>query len=175
MRNWIKINLVMVSAVLIGCASMSIRTDYDHSLDFAGYKTFGWLPRSGPKAPGGNLLTPFMEERIKSRIETELADKGYGLDTESQPDFLIAVHAGAKDQINVTDYGYHYGPRGRWGPRYVEVYTYKEGTLILDFVDPRLKQLIWRGWAVGALAGPEQVEQQITDSVGKILAEFPPQ
>jgi hypothetical protein len=174
-RDWIKASLAIVLMVLAGCASMTIRTDYDQDVDFAKYKTFDWLPKSGPLAPGRQLLNPFMEERVKSAIETQLASKGYVRETEGKPNFRIAIHAGARDQLNVTDYGYHYGPRGRWGSRYVEVYTYKEGTLILDFVDPRLQQLIWRGWAVGALAGPEQVEEQITDSVRRILDKFPPQ
>ena len=82
---------------------------------------------------------------------------------------MIAIHAGARDKVNVTDYGYVYGPRGRWGHRYLEVHKYKEGTLILDFVDPQLRQLIWRGWAVGALEAPDQVEEQITETVDAIL------
>jgi hypothetical protein len=175
MRIWIIIILLVILLGMVGCSSMAIRTDYDQDIDFAKYKTFDWLPKRGPKAPGRQFLNPFMAERIKGAVEDELAAKGYVQDTEARPHFAIAIHAGAKDRVNVTDYGYHYGPRGRWRHRHVEVHRYKEGTLILDFVDPELKQLIWRGWAVGALESPDQVEEQITETVQKILEQFPPQ
>jgi hypothetical protein len=175
MNRWTKIGWLAVLILLAGCTSMSITTDYDHDVDFAGYKTFAWISKPRPAAPGRGFINPLMEERIKKAVENDLSAKGYSKDIDGQPHFLIAIHAGAKDRLNVTDYGYHYGPRGRWGHRHVEVNRYKEGTLILDFVDPRQKQLIWRGYAVGALANPEQVEEQIIRSVGKMLESFPPE
>jgi hypothetical protein len=176
MRELCKIILAaVIVTVIAGCSSMSIRTDYDHDVDFAGYRTFDFLPKSRPMAQSGPLLNPFMEKRIEEAIETELTAKGYSKDSGGRPNFLIAIHAGARNRVNVTDFGYHYGPRGRWGRRHLEVNTYKEGTLILDFVDPKLEQLIWRGWAVGALANPDKVEEQIVETVKKILEEFPPE
>lgn len=176
MRRLSKITLmVMIVIVITGCASMKIRTDYDHDVDFAKYRTFDFLPKSRPKAPARPILSTFMESRIKEAIETELTAKGYVRKPGEKPHFLIAIHAGARNRVNVTDFGYHYGPRGRWGRRHLEVHTYKEGTLILDFVDPQLEQLIWRGWAVGALENPDQVEEQIIETVRKILEEFPPE
>ncbi len=175
MRTSSVLVLVGILVGIVGCSSMTIRTDYDQDTNFARYRTFDWLPKPGPRAPGRQILNPFMVERIKTAIENELIAKGYVKNTEGKPNFMIAIHAGAKDKVNVTDYGYVYGPRGRWGHRHLEVHKYKEGTLILDFVDPQLKQLIWRGWAVGALESPDQVEEQITETVKKILEEFPPE
>ena len=59
---------------------------------------------------------------------------------------------------------------------------YEEGTLLIDFVDARTKQLIWRGWAVGVIenvgiiaSDPEKAEKKISSAVRKILEHFPPQ
>ena len=170
-----KIGSLTVLILIAGCASMSVTTDYDHNVDFGGYKTFAWMSHPRPQAPGRGFIDPLMEGRIKDAVENDLTARGYVKDLDGKPQFLIAIHAGAKNRLNVTDYGYHYGPRGRWGHRHIEVNRYKEGTLILDFVDPREKQLIWRGCAVGALASREKVEEQIIQSVGKMLESFPPE
>ncbi|NIR68637.1 DUF4136 domain-containing protein, partial [candidate division KSB1 bacterium] len=66
-----------------------------------------------------------------------------------------------KVDVSRVDYGYWRGrPRGR-----VYRHRYKEGTLILDIVDPQLKQLVWRGWAVGVVGNVEESEKRINESV----------
>ena len=54
---------------------------------------------------------------------------------------------------------------------------YEEGTLLLDFVSPRDRQLIWRGSAQSRLRDiktPEKREARVREVVGKILERFPP-
>ena len=35
------------------------------------------------------------------------------------------------------------------GPTYAEKELYKEGTLIIDLIDPRTRKIVWRGFGVG--------------------------
>jgi hypothetical protein len=59
----------------------------------------------------------------------------------------------------------------------VSAFQYEEGSLILDFVDPQTKQLIWRGSAkaeVDDVKTPEKREALIDEAVQKILKNFPP-
>ena len=51
------------------------------------------------------------------------------------------------------------------------------GTLVVDVWDARTGQLIWRGWAEGALLSapePEDLPEFIDEAIGKIMETFPP-
>ncbi|MGD8867211.1 MAG: DUF4136 domain-containing protein [Gemmatimonadales bacterium] len=51
------------------------------------------------------------------------------------------------------------------------------GTLVVDVVDARTRELIWRGWAEGAfydMPRPEQLDEYIGRVVGKTMKGFPP-
>jgi len=78
-------------------------------------------------------------------------------------------------EVNVERYGYRYGPRGRWYGNNVQVHHYREGTLIIDFVDPDDKVLVWRGTAVGSMQYFTGGEDEVQSSVAKMLEKFPPE
>jgi hypothetical protein len=166
---------VLMLIGICGCASISVTTDYDQEIDFAQYKTFDWIKQKPKVPPRRRIDATLLDKRIKDAVEAELAFKGYERARQSKPDFLIAYHIGAENKVDVSTYGYRYGPRGRWVGRHVEVSHYKEGTLILDFVDPAMEQLVWRGTAVGAVYTPGDLERKLLEAVGKLLEEFPPQ
>ena len=55
--------------------------------------------------------------------------------------------------------------------------TYEEGTLVLDFVAPNGKDLLWRGVAQRTLdrnPTPEKTDKSIDGAVEQILKDFPP-
>ena len=59
----------------------------------------------------------------------------------------------------------------------IDVYQYEEGNLILDFIDPKSKELIWRGSAkavVGNEKTPEERQKKIEETIQKILEKYPP-
>jgi hypothetical protein len=164
---------ILIAFLLTGCASMSVKVDYDSEADFSAYKTFGWMkmkerPKYSQKYPNKAL----MEERIKRAVVREMEAKGYSFTDKKKPDIVIAYHIGMQDRVSVEHYGYSYWRRG---PRRTEVHRYKEGTLILDFVDPKGQQLVWRGWATGVISGPERMEEHIDNAVKSIIAKYPPQ
>ncbi len=175
--------LLMVPA--LGCASsIDVKHDYDKSQDFAALKTYDWFPE--PAIIPGDARTAMersglLAKRIKDAVDNELRAKGLKKDS-GNPNFLIAKHIGFDQKINVIDYGYSYGGYGRyyggaWGGRNIDVYQYTEGTLILDFIDPRTKQLIWRGAATGTVDPDrprEEREKRLNKAIDKILAKFPP-
>ena len=83
-----------------------------------------------------------------------------------------------KDKVNVTNWGYGYSPEGRyWGRGGFSVYQYEEGTLVLDLIDAKSRDLIWRGAAkadVEVATTPEKRDKLIQAAVHKILENFPP-
>lgn len=146
--------------------------DYDRSIDFINLKTYNWLP-----VPENAEINALDENRIKNSVNIELQGKDLRMSADN-PDFLIAEHLAKKDRVNVTNWGYSYGPHARyWGANEVTVYQYEEGTLILDFVDAETKNLIWRGSAkadLGNAKTPEKRDVLIREAVKEILHNFPP-
>jgi hypothetical protein len=138
------------------------------------------MPRE--TATGGGVQQAQMnnslfDQRLKNAVNNNLEEKGYSINT-TDPDFVLVYHTGVQDKVNVTNWGYTYGPYwGPWGES-VDVTQYTEGTLILDFIDFETKNIIWRGTAHKALSGntdPERAEANLQKAVDQLLAKFPPQ
>jgi hypothetical protein len=156
---------------LVGCYSSHVASDYDREVDFASLKTFGWMSRTEEStSPVSNTL---LEKRIRNAVGQMLTSEGYQQETIGNPDFLIAYHTGVAEKIDITSYGYGYWPR-YYGPGSFDLLQYKEGTVVLDIVEPEANQLVWRGWYVGAIDDREISEEKIYAAVKHILEEFPP-
>ena len=70
--------------------------------------------------------------------------------------------------------GYPY--RGYGYPISASASGYAPGTLAIDVTDRRSDELVWRGWAEGALfepVPPEQLADFIDEVVEKIMRNFP--
>ncbi len=209
---------------MAGCATMSVKTDYDRNKQFPSIRTFAWAEQ--PEKPVRNPMVQnsLMDKRVRRAVQQELEALGYEKDLE-KPALLVVYHTGLEDKIDVSPRGYGhggyydrgygghgYGYGGYYGRRYGRGYggraygygyhgrgygghgydyggyygrgyggggsylrTYKEGTLILDFVDPETMQLIWRGWATFAFDDPDKAARYVNKAVKKILKKFPPQ
>ena len=182
LRQWaVSLSLAAIGLLLGACATtsgMDVTFDYDTAADFAGLKTFNWMPATG-NAAADELLV----KRIKNSLDTQLQAKGR-TPSNADPDFLIGMQLSGKT-INggSTAVGVSVGiPVGRAGRVSVgggkAVPNQKtEGTLVFDFVDPKTKSLLWRATASGAVnpkATPEEQQQRINAVVAEMLAYFPP-
>jgi hypothetical protein len=161
----------------VSCSSTyDVKHDYDKKVNFSDLKTFDWM--QVPEKAGISTLTV---QRVINAVNAELKAKGF-MRSPDNPDFLIAQHIGKRDQVQVSDWGDGYGGHrgyrgGYWGPSGATTYQYEEGSLILDFVDPKTKDLIWRGSAkaeVQNIDTPEKREKTINAAVKDILRTFPP-
>jgi len=160
-----------------GCAgSLEVDYDYDPGADFSRLRTFGWLPRN-PESGAQQLRV----KRIQSAVNSQLQAKG--LKPADNPDFLIGMQvSGRTTESGSVGVGASVGiPVGRGtvsvgGGRRKPIEK-TEGTLILDFVSPADKSLLWHGSATGTVhpdATPEEQEQRINQAVGEMLQNFPP-
>jgi hypothetical protein len=172
---------VLVAAVL-GCAGsqVSVQTEFDPKADLASYRTWAWIasPPGPEQAPAAR--NPLVRGWIVQAIERELSAKGLQkVDLGASPSFLVAIHGYARTRIEVQQYGYTYGygPYGFY-PAPVGVMTdvreYREGTLLIDFVDAGTKSLIWRGTATATLASDAPSQREIDVAVKDVLATYPP-
>lgn len=169
--------------ILAACASSpAIRSDYDHQADFSRYRTFGYMsPLGTDKAGYGTLLT----ERLKDATRAQMEMRGYVYDA-ANPDLLVNFNGKLQQKTQVTEappppmgpyYGYRAGFYGGW-PGYGwgdTVYQYTEGTLNIDLVDARRKQMVWEGVAVGEVQNPDTATspQNIDKAVAGIFAKYP--
>ena len=169
MKKLFFVVLLLTAVVLMSCSPISVRTDYDREVSFEKYKTFKWMP--APKNPkrGSVPVNSLLDKRIRQSVESELAAKGYQVITTGPADALVAYHVGVQTRIDVDYYGYRY-----WH-RYAYVRKYKEGTIVIDIVDPELKQLVWRGAAQGVVGHPEGNPEKVKEAVAKVFEKYPPQ
>ena len=74
-------------------------------------------------------------------------------------------------------YGYRYPFYYYPGPIYLGSNTqrieYKEGTLVIDFVQRSSGKLVWRGWSVGRLSDPIKYMDQLPRIIGRMFIHYP--
>ncbi len=175
--------LLGLSAILAGCSSLNVNTDFDPTAisRVGSFQSYAWLPHpAGGDTRANNSL---VEGRLMRAVDAALQAKGYRL-VQSNPDFLVGWHAGLEDRVDVQRINSYYGYRwSRWGrgggvwtsDTYVTEYT--QGTLILDIVDADANELVWRGAGEGKVnldSTPQERERRIQEAVDKILEDFPP-
>ncbi|WP_405608495.1 DUF4136 domain-containing protein [Polaribacter sp. Asnod1-A03] len=163
--------------LLVSCGSINVSTDYDTSVDFNKYKTFGFYKPEIDKAK----ISDLDKKRILRAVETEL--KAKGLTLSNNPDLLVSIFTKARNQVNVNQnnfgYGFGWGWNPYWGGRMnnnVNVTQHTEGTLFIDFIDKEKKELIWQGVGTGALRNEsrKKKEERVNLFVKEIVSKFPP-
>lgn len=177
-------SLITAATVLLltGCgSSISVTSDFDPGVDFKTLKTFQWH-EPNKRSSDDPLTNSLLANRVKEAAGKALKAKGFIEATGEKPDFYVYSVAGLKDKMNVTNWGYGYGPY--WGPypggRNIDVSYYTEANLVVDIVlnapDP---QLAWRGIGTGVVhrsqnQSPQEAQARMDEVVAKILQGFPP-
>jgi hypothetical protein len=113
-------------------------------------------------------------------VEKALAAKGLTPAGEgAPPDFMLSFYTGVGLASDV-DWGYMYSsPWMMANPRYLNNDDFAKGVILLDFVDPKTKQLVWRGGASKefgerVMNKPDQMALIIQGLLPKILSGYPP-
>lgn len=162
--------LILFSA----CSSIRVSSDYDPKFDFAPLESFAIVyPQKT------NTLT---QSRIAKAITTQMLKKGYRETARDSADFIILFHTDVTNKTQVvTDYqmaGF-YPYYGYGAPMAVPVqreYSYDEGKIIIDALDPKDKKIFWRGIAADRLKNfdtPDRRIEYINQVVAQTLQSFP--
>jgi hypothetical protein len=146
---------------------------YDHSVSFAGVKTYAWFDDPNFQMPGGNSIVDgqFIDRRVRAAVEKELAKKGYVKSDSGEADIYISYSTNPAGVVSQDKFGRY----AWWSPTYVGGTKYqKEGSLVLDVRD-RGRRLVWRGFKQAIIGtNPEAVGRDIDDAVDDLLGKFPP-
>jgi hypothetical protein len=149
---------------MAACSSVKVDADYETDTDFEFYTTYAWAPQPAPNTP---LISDLVVERIKSAVDRELGVKGLKKDVPDQASMQVKYRISIAEKLQVNDPYYAYN----------QFQTYEEGTLLLDFVDTKTRNLVWRGSGqtrLKELKTPEERTQRINKVVGAILDQYPP-
>jgi Domain of unknown function (DUF4136) len=172
MRSRLRVAMGAIAVVgLIACSTLKIKVGWDQNVDFSKYYTWAWKD-------DGSIRDPVWKKRFQDVLADVLAaHKLAPIDTNA--DLWVVVHARLSSETEVVPYspawGYAWGP---WATAYFPTeYQIPVGTILIDMVDARQKQLVWRGKAQDAIrAGRtnEQREQTLTQVLTQLFAGYPP-
>lgn len=165
------------------------------NVNFSRYRTFDFadteVKTSGDRNP--LLRSPITQDRIKQAIAGELSKRGLQ-QVERNPDFLVTTHTFVEqaertvyDTQPAVGYAYPYAVSyrggflpvnyGSWyGPSYYSTprtEQYREGTLVIDFIDRRTNNLVWRGSIADPIDDAGRLGSEFSKNAKDILDKFP--
>ena len=197
MKTTLHTFLFALVALLASCTA-PVAVQQKPGTDFSQYKTYDWAKTDVKSADSANPIyaSSLNDAQIQQAISAELAKRGIRQATGSaKPDFYLTYHlyieeaertvanppvAGYAFPYSVSyrggylpiNYGYWYTtPYYQRGTYRTE--TYQEGTLILDFIDARTNNLVWRGSMADAVNNPARLGEEFGRAAKEILDEFP--
>ncbi|CAM4078637.1 MULTISPECIES: DUF4136 domain-containing protein [Flavobacterium] len=167
-----KINLipVLLLFVLASCSSVRVNADYDKKAEFGKYKTYAYLKSSIDKAE----ISDLDKKRILRSIDEEMSAKGFS--KSENPDMLLSIFTKERERIDVyNNVGFGWGWNPYWGMNSSSVSRTPEGTLFIDIVDAKTKEMVWQGEGTGYLTkNTHKKDERTHQFVSKILEQYPP-
>lgn len=162
---------ILIGATALACSTLTTNVDYDHTVNWSQFHTFQL--QTGTPSP-----VTFTQKRIDDAITSNLTAKGWQAVT-SNPDILVFSHVALSQekQWNAMSMG-GFGYRG-WGGMGGGMATATQtnipiGTLIVDLVNPKTKEMVWRGTAQDQVATNGEAKGQTDAAVAAIFKNFPP-
>ena len=152
--------------------------DFDKTATFGAFRSYAFKEGT----PTKNEL---IDKRLLAAIEAQLAAKGF-VKNDTAPDVFVVFHIAFDEQQDISAYssgpmygGYGYGWGGGWGSTTTDVRVREilVGTLAIDIIDAKKKQVAWRGLGTKEIdtnAKPEKRDSNITKAVEKIFKNYPP-
>lgn len=127
--------------------------------------------------PGSIQGNVFVLREVQRYVRYALMDDGLEQVAIDEAQFLIAIGVGKQSTlwwspvmpIMMQPYGYYYSA---WGLGGLAPQTYEDGTLLIDFVDPKSGDLLWHGWAVEPIGINDSQAAIIKSAVDKVLGQL---
>jgi hypothetical protein len=174
-------------ALVAGCAT-EIQTGNQQTpgASFAHRSTFRFLPDQSREAAEAVSNTSYWRGEIGQDILSAMNAKGYRFFPNRKTDLLVAYHIVLVENETVTTLdnysGYNLTANQAAQADLAQFQDPQhpgqasKGILIIDFIDPVKKQLLWRGWAKADFdrIQPGQSLKEMTKlAVDRILAKLP--
>lgn len=177
-----KMNNLFQKALLIGMIGLGtttvkaqVITNANHAVNFRQYHTYNWVsPDIQTRNP--MLNSDLVTKSIESSVDQSLLARGLQKN-EQAPDLFFRFHTYTERVMNggyssmypmfgfgrfMPGFGY-----GGYGGN-----TYNQGTLVIDAIDTKTKELVWQGGISGSI-NPRKLDKIIYKGVNKIMRKYP--
>lgn len=176
----------LLAGALVACAGPRVATDYDSSVRFDALQAFAWLSPEYAEVDDPLLDSELLTRKMRRSVVAELTDRGYvAVPEAADADFIVTYHTASRERLRDRggfSIGLGIGRMSRHsrqslflGDNYFpRIEGYQEGTLIIDVIDARSRELVWRGWTRDEVDTRRFSDEAIDATVREILGEFPP-
>jgi uncharacterized protein DUF4136 len=167
--------LMMFLGALSVCAQ-KVSVGADPGVDVTKYKTYAWSRDAAS-------TNPIVVEMVRTAVDDQLATKGLRK-VDVDPELTVVIFGSQDSDIHVSN--------PSWSPSLNSIATgvvvgsqswlVTKGTLVVDMLDTKTKNSVWRGQATQTLdRGPtgdrakdaKTVEKPIKNAVKKMFKQFP--
>ena len=175
------LSLCVTSLLLSACSRIQVHTQINPEANFEAYSSFQVLPNGGQTEPVKsypNRMRTIQDSRffdkVQNAITSEMLSKGFKqTSVRGQADVVISYQTMVQNKIQhvppligTTKRGRHFVAK----PGHKS--WYKEGTFVIDLIDRKTDELIWRGVGVGMMRDMKPGAEMQT-AVAEILEELP--
>jgi hypothetical protein len=164
--------IVLAVFSILPAAAQKAHVDFDHACDFSHYQTYRW---AGPPDLGN--FNQLMQERVVGFVDEALSARRLKR-VETGGDLLLSCRMDVRQQDVFTTFsdGFGWGWDG-WGSSIstTTVQPWFFGTLTVDLVDARRKQLVFEGVSTASISSkPDHNTKRYAKVVNKIFDKYPP-
>ena len=163
--------LTISSLMIGGCALRRVDSYLARDVNLASYRTYAWSPVQ-PGTTGDVRLdnNEIFQERVRAAVEKQLAAHGFEK-TAGAPQLLVHYRASVEQRFDVPELE-------PWEScAECKPFIYDAGTLLIQLVDARTNQLLWRGWSKAnvdrIVDNQPWLEEHIDETVAKIFERLP--
>lgn len=189
------INALMFAALLALAGCASVKVDKVDSAHLTAYRKYAWVKPDMKTSQLPSLSGSITEENIRTAVKTEFGKKGITEDDQN-PDLLLMYHIYTSEKTeNIPNapaypyYGFGFGPRAYyfhgqlipiaysgyynpWNTGYHQEH-YTDGTLIIDVIDAKNNELLWRGSMENPVNDAAGLSKQFSKEAKEILGKYP--
>jgi len=189
MKLYFKTGMWMILLSLVSCISSRVSVDKDNQANFKQYRSFNWLLADFHVGHNPLYTSDLIKQNIKNNIEKELKQKG--LSYADEADLAVSYHIYTEErqtQVNNSPMmynpysytaGWRYFPYGyanwpyQWNTGFRTI-RYTEGTIVIDLIDTKTRQMVWRGSIEGQVANKSAaIEREISQAIHLIFGKYP--
>jgi Domain of unknown function (DUF4136) len=173
--------LAVAAGLFSGCSPfIKVYSEEEPGINLYKYTTYRWLnmPTVTQGNSGPERLSKNSEKVIRTAVEDHMRRYGFS-PCDGTPDLMLHYHVVIKNEVFYLrdtwcdeESWNQYGRCNRIRP-----VNYAEGTLILDFIDAKTGNQVWRGAVTGAVESlrPEEADARIREAVRLMFKKFPQQ
>jgi len=172
---------VAVLLVLQSCSPfMKVYSEEEPGIRLSKYHTYDWLNDTNTQKgnAGTAWLTEGAQRQIRTVVEQQMLRYGFK-PCDEKPDLMLHYHVVVKNEVlfmpDMACTPLNEGPGQYNRCNRVQAVQYREGTLIIDIIDTKNGNQVWRGAVVSVLDGmkPDEVDARIKSAVQAIFKKFP--